>query len=199
MFPSLTFEDCLDSECMSQWGYCGTTSDYCGTGCQSGPCQGGSSPVPVASQSGSQGSNAASASFYNPAGGFGSCGNVLQDNDMAVAMPTRYMKQSCGKCILVQYQGKSIVATVADTCPGCDSLGRIDLTQGAWQKLEPDTGKGLIPVTWDFTTCNGNREAAPTPKVGALPLPAFIAVVICSGLAAVFVLFMVLLFFPSKI
>jgi chitinase len=26
------------SDCCSEWGYCGTTSDYCGQGCQNGPC-----------------------------------------------------------------------------------------------------------------------------------------------------------------
>ncbi|KAL8479349.1 hypothetical protein ACS0TY_026276 [Phlomoides rotata] len=29
---------CAANLCCSQWGYCGTTSDYCGQGCQSGPC-----------------------------------------------------------------------------------------------------------------------------------------------------------------
>jgi hypothetical protein len=30
---------CSDPEmCLSQWGYCGTGSSYCGDGCQSGPC-----------------------------------------------------------------------------------------------------------------------------------------------------------------
>jgi hypothetical protein len=33
---------CANNMCCSQWGYCGTTTDYCGTGCQSGPCGGGS-------------------------------------------------------------------------------------------------------------------------------------------------------------
>ncbi|CAF1663140.1 unnamed protein product, partial [Adineta ricciae] len=32
---------CPDSSmCLSQWGYCGTGPDYCGTGCQAGPCTG---------------------------------------------------------------------------------------------------------------------------------------------------------------
>jgi len=100
------------------------------------------------------------------------------------------MKQSCGQCVRVNYQGKSIVVHVADTCPGCDSLGRIDLTQGAWQALEPDTGKGLIPVTWDFVGCNGNRQSGPgsSPHVGALSVGAFVAVVVCSVLVAVAIL-----------
>ena len=29
---------CANNLCCSQYGYCGSTSDYCGTGCQSGPC-----------------------------------------------------------------------------------------------------------------------------------------------------------------
>lgn len=30
--------NCPADMCCSQWGYCGTTPDYCGAGCQSGPC-----------------------------------------------------------------------------------------------------------------------------------------------------------------
>lgn len=30
--------NCPADMCCSQWGYCGTTADYCGDGCQSGPC-----------------------------------------------------------------------------------------------------------------------------------------------------------------
>lgn len=29
---------CANNLCCSQYGYCGSTSDYCGSGCQSGPC-----------------------------------------------------------------------------------------------------------------------------------------------------------------
>ena len=35
---------CADNLCCSQYGYCGSTSDYCCTGCQSGPCTCSSSP-----------------------------------------------------------------------------------------------------------------------------------------------------------
>ena len=35
-------QSCADSShCLSQWGYCGTGNDYCGAGCQRGPCYGG--------------------------------------------------------------------------------------------------------------------------------------------------------------
>jgi len=29
---------CSNNQCCSQYGYCGLGGDYCGTGCQSGPC-----------------------------------------------------------------------------------------------------------------------------------------------------------------
>ncbi|XP_062174014.1 endochitinase EP3-like [Alnus glutinosa] len=29
---------CATDQCCSRWGYCGTGDDYCGTGCQEGPC-----------------------------------------------------------------------------------------------------------------------------------------------------------------
>ena len=38
--------------CLSQWGYCGTTDDYCGEGCQGGPCRGGGNPQPPPTGSG---------------------------------------------------------------------------------------------------------------------------------------------------
>jgi hypothetical protein len=39
---------CPSGQCKSQWGYCGTGPDYCGQGCQAGPCTGSPKPVPVA-------------------------------------------------------------------------------------------------------------------------------------------------------
>lgn len=35
---------CASDQCCSQWGYCGTGDDYCGAGCQQGPCY--ASPPP---------------------------------------------------------------------------------------------------------------------------------------------------------
>jgi chitinase len=39
---------CADNLCCSQYGYCGTGTDYCGTGCQS-QCGGSPSPTPTGS------------------------------------------------------------------------------------------------------------------------------------------------------
>ncbi|CAO2842120.1 unnamed protein product [Amaranthus hypochondriacus] len=41
---------CAAGLCCSKWGYCGTTSDYCGDGCQQGPCY-SSTPKPTPSGS----------------------------------------------------------------------------------------------------------------------------------------------------
>lgn len=41
LFKSLTQSNCFCglNECCSKWGYCGKGEDYCGTGCQAGPCK----------------------------------------------------------------------------------------------------------------------------------------------------------------
>ena len=52
---------CSDNNlCCSQYGYCGSTSDHCGTGCKSGPCVSGSSGF--SDSSGSSGSSDSSGS-----------------------------------------------------------------------------------------------------------------------------------------
>ena len=43
---SCSLNKCSNNLCCSQYGYCGSTPDYCGTGCQGGPCSSGSSPPP---------------------------------------------------------------------------------------------------------------------------------------------------------
>ncbi|KAJ3309598.1 Chitinase 1 [Boothiomyces sp. JEL0838] len=40
---------CGPGECLSQWGYCGTTADYCGNGCKCGACFGTTTPPPQGS------------------------------------------------------------------------------------------------------------------------------------------------------
>uniref|UniRef100_A0A453CAJ3 Chitin-binding type-1 domain-containing protein n=3 Tax=Triticinae TaxID=1648030 RepID=A0A453CAJ3_AEGTS len=43
--------NCPAGMCCSQWGYCGTGPDYCGAGCQSGPCTVASSGAAAAEAS----------------------------------------------------------------------------------------------------------------------------------------------------
>ena len=70
-----TTDLCAGNLCCSQWGFCGSTSEYCGAGCQSGPC--GSN---TGSSSGSSGSCSASSPC---AGGlccsqYGYCGSTSE-------------------------------------------------------------------------------------------------------------------------
>jgi hypothetical protein len=49
---------CPSGLCLSQYDYCGTTDDYCGTGCKGGPCRGGGGgnpPPPTGGQRSGQG------------------------------------------------------------------------------------------------------------------------------------------------
>lgn len=55
--------------------------------------------------------------------------------------------KNCGSDIRVQYNGKSIRAKIADTCPGCEGY-HIDLSSAAFAALAPHS-KGQIQVTWN--------------------------------------------------
>jgi len=44
---------CMPGACCSKWGYCGNGQDFCGAGCQSGPCIGSSPPSSPPSNGGS--------------------------------------------------------------------------------------------------------------------------------------------------
>ncbi|XP_010508396.1 PREDICTED: endochitinase At2g43620 [Camelina sativa] len=46
---------CAGNLCCSRYGYCGTTNAYCGTGCRSGPCRSGATPIPPSTPSGGGG------------------------------------------------------------------------------------------------------------------------------------------------
>ncbi|MCO5554569.1 hypothetical protein L7F22_008099 [Adiantum nelumboides] len=57
---------CANNLCCSQFGYCGSTADFCGEGCQSGPCtgSGGSSP-PSTPSSGGDASSIVTSSLFD--------------------------------------------------------------------------------------------------------------------------------------
>ncbi|KAJ7803866.1 RlpA-like double-psi beta-barrel-protein domain-containing protein-containing protein, partial [Mycena leptocephala] len=94
------------------------------------------------------------ASYYNPAGGFGACGSVLQDADFIVALGTDHWDGGahCGQTMTVQRNGASISVTVADLCPGCVGLhgaNSIDLSQGAMAAIDSNFfNDGITTVTW---------------------------------------------------
>ncbi|KAI0071513.1 hypothetical protein K474DRAFT_1712396 [Panus rudis PR-1116 ss-1] len=89
------------------------------------------------------------ATWFNPA--TGACGRFNTDNDLVVALsPSEYSGGArCFQNIQATYQGKSVVATVVDLCPGCGS-GSIDLSPAAFQRLASlDVGR-IHGVTWNF-------------------------------------------------
>ncbi|KAJ7887914.1 RlpA-like double-psi beta-barrel-protein domain-containing protein-containing protein [Mycena leptocephala] len=90
------------------------------------------------------------ATFYNPGGNLGACGNPIQDSDFAVALNSADYANGahCGQNINVQFNGASITVNVQDLCPGCQA-GGIDLTAGAFAALA-DPSVGVIEVTWNF-------------------------------------------------
>ncbi|KAJ7916911.1 RlpA-like double-psi beta-barrel-protein domain-containing protein-containing protein [Mycena leptocephala] len=79
------------------------------------------------------------ATFYNPGGNLGACGNPIQDSDFAVAL---------NSADYAGVNGASITVNVQDLCPGCQA-GGIDLTAGAFAALA-DPSVGVIEVTWNF-------------------------------------------------
>ncbi|KAJ6592720.1 RlpA-like double-psi beta-barrel-protein domain-containing protein-containing protein, partial [Mycena capillaripes] len=94
------------------------------------------------------------ASFYDPDGGIGACGTVLQNSDFVVALgaDTWDNRAHCGETVTVEFNGASISVIVADMCEGCVSLHgshSIDLSEGAIAALDTNyEADGLINVQW---------------------------------------------------
>ncbi|KAJ7890941.1 RlpA-like double-psi beta-barrel-protein domain-containing protein-containing protein [Mycena olivaceomarginata] len=94
------------------------------------------------------------ASYYDPDGGTGACGSVLQNSDFIVALgeDTWDNGAHCGITITITYHGHTITVTVADRCPGCNSLHgahSIDLSEGAIAALDSNyQNDGIITVQW---------------------------------------------------
>ncbi|KAJ7628156.1 RlpA-like double-psi beta-barrel-protein domain-containing protein-containing protein, partial [Mycena polygramma] len=93
------------------------------------------------------------ATYYDPNGGFGACGNTLQNTDFIVALGPAFYNAGahCGQTLTVSYQGKSIVVTVQDLCPGCQGTNGIDLSESAMAALDANyIFDGVITVDWSF-------------------------------------------------
>ncbi|CAI5503206.1 unnamed protein product [Closterium sp. Naga37s-1] len=59
---------CANNLCCSKWGWCGSTVDHCGAGCQSGPCAESTSASPPSPQSSSPAPAPSSPPFPPPSG-----------------------------------------------------------------------------------------------------------------------------------
>ena len=84
---------------------------------------------------------------YNPEGGYGACGTILQQSDNIVAIPWQMMgtvsngNPLCGKKVSLTdpHTGKSTTATVADKCGGCNNPTDVDLTSSLFEFFYPGT------------------------------------------------------------
>ncbi|KAJ6484753.1 RlpA-like double-psi beta-barrel-protein domain-containing protein-containing protein [Mycena sanguinolenta] len=93
------------------------------------------------------------ATYYDPNGGTGACGSVLQNSDFIVALGTGNWAGGahCGQTVNVQYKSATIQVTVQDLCPGCQGANGIDLSEGAMAALDPNyINDGVISVVWSF-------------------------------------------------
>lgn len=79
-----------------------------------------SSKAATTASSSSSSTYSGSATFYYQEGGTGSCGSVNADSAKIVALQSElYSSSYCGKSLTITNtaNGKSVTATVADTCP----------------------------------------------------------------------------------
>jgi len=63
--------------------------------------------------------------------------------------------QNCGMCIEITYQGRSVVATVVDSCPSCLTDEHVDLSLSAAEALGMTEQIGQVEsgVTWRVVGC----------------------------------------------
>ncbi|ABC30409.1 Endoglucanase C-terminal domain/subunit and related protein [Hahella chejuensis KCTC 2396] len=90
--------------------------------------------------------------FYN---GGGHCSVPVPAMFTAAMNQTDYNgSQACGGCVKVtnRNNGKSVVARVDDSCPGCNP-GDVDLTDAAFAQISP-LEAGRIPISWDYVPCD---------------------------------------------
>ncbi|KAL6872724.1 Non-catalytic module family expansin [Trichoderma novae-zelandiae] len=107
---------------------------------------------------------------YDQLGAAGSCGQVHSDDDLIVALTPSWQGNGfppkyCGRKVFIQNtgsndgvggQGRTVIATVEDTCPGCPSADSIDLSHGAWNQLTNFAPFGTVNIEWHF--CNEDGQ-----------------------------------------
>ncbi|KAG0662225.1 hypothetical protein C6P46_003411 [Rhodotorula mucilaginosa] len=92
------------------------------------------------------------ATYYYQYGVAGSCGVYNSDSTYIVALSYQIVDNGahCGQKVSIKNtaNGKSITATVADTCPSCEA-SHLDLSEGAFLALG-DLSSGVLPIEWSF-------------------------------------------------
>ncbi|KAJ7620033.1 hypothetical protein B0H17DRAFT_964802, partial [Mycena rosella] len=86
--------------------------------------------------------------YYDPDGGVGGCGNLLQNSDFIVILgPDDWDSGShCGQPVNVHIQ-----VTIQELCPGCLGADGIDLSEGTMSALHSNyINDEVIQVVWFF-------------------------------------------------
>ncbi|KZV72806.1 hypothetical protein PENSPDRAFT_683380 [Peniophora sp. CONT] len=93
------------------------------------------------------------ATYYFQNGVAGACGQVNPDSALIVAVQAqRFNTGLCGRQVQVTNtnNGESVVATVADECPGCQgNPNSLDLSEGAFEQIA-DLSAGVVPITYTY-------------------------------------------------
>ncbi|RKP39992.1 RlpA-like double-psi beta-barrel-protein domain-containing protein-containing protein, partial [Dimargaris cristalligena] len=98
------------------------------------------------------------ATYYDPGVGAGSCGEQGSSSGLTVAVNSADMANganpnanpNCGRTVTIRSGGKSVQATVTDTCPGCKK-GDLDLSPDTMKTLFPNAEEiGRGDIEWNF-------------------------------------------------
>lgn len=91
--------------------------------------------------------------YYYPGGGYGACGQPIQNGDLVAAVSARFFTAAnpnqdpiCGRTVTVTYNGRSATARVLDKCGGCGAQD-IDVTPAVFSQLA-DLSAGRVRVNW---------------------------------------------------
>ncbi|KEI36875.1 uncharacterized protein L969DRAFT_90414 [Mixia osmundae IAM 14324] len=89
--------------------------------------------------------------YYYQEGATGACGTANSDSAMIVALSaSRFQPSHCGKSVKVTNtaNGKSVIATVADRCPGC-AENSLDMSTGSYSAIG-EFSTGVLPISWGW-------------------------------------------------
>ncbi|PRP89268.1 hypothetical protein PROFUN_02142 [Planoprotostelium fungivorum] len=152
---------CDSGMCCSQWGYCGNTDDYCGSGCQQN-CNGGNNGGDNSNNGGNNGGNDGGnggngdGTYFDP--GLGACGTYASGSDYIAALNAPQWgadpngnpnnNPNCGRKAVVTGPLGSVTVTIQDKCPPCKS-GDLDLSPAAFNQIG-DPQQGRIHITWHW-------------------------------------------------
>ncbi|VDB89361.1 unnamed protein product [Peniophora sp. CBMAI 1063] len=93
------------------------------------------------------------ATYYFQNGVAGACGQVNPDSALIVAVQAqRFNTGLCGHQVQVTNTntGASVVATVADECPGCqNNPNSLDLSVGAFEQIAT-LDEGVVPISYTY-------------------------------------------------